>query len=403
MWKLAFRNVFRQRSRTALTLAAIIFGVTSLVLTGGFVQDFFIQLREATIHSQFGHLQILKKGYYEEGRKSPYKYMIDDSDKVAAELRQLDHVADVTARINFSGLLCNGRSTFPVIGEGIHPEKELRLARYITLVSGSQLPKNELYTMLIGQGVANSLKLKVGDSAILLVNTRDGAINTFDFKIAGIFQTFSKEFDDRALRIPIAAAQELLATKAAHRLVVALTETSYTDNVAQQVMRILPADQFETKTWYQLADFYQKAVDLYQRYFLVLHIIILGLVLLSVANSVNMTVFERTGEFGTLMALGNRGSAVFKLILQEVFILALLGSVAGLVLGIAIAAIISAIGIPMPPMPNTNSGYVALIQIIPSKIATAFAVGFAATLCAAVFPARRASKLRVVEALRYNN
>jgi len=402
MWNLAFRNVFRQRSRTALTLGAIIFGVAALILTSGFVQDFFIQLREATIHSQFGHLQIYKKDYYELGRKAPFQYMLDDPDRLVAKLSQLEWVADVTPRISLTGLLSNGRTTFPVIGEGVDPEKDERLGSHIKLISGTRLGRKDVFTMIIGQGVANSLNLKVGDSTTLLVNTREGAINTFDFKIAGVFQTFSKEFDDRAVRIPLGAAQELLATKAAHSLVFALTDTLHTDDVALELRRILPADQFEIKTWYQLADFYQKAVDLYERYFLVLHIIILGLVLLSVANSVNMTIFERTGEFGTLMALGNRGRAVFKLILQETLVLALIGSIAGAVLGVTLALIISAIGIPMPPMPNTNSGYTALIRIVPWELAKAFAIGFCATLCAALLPARRASKLDVVDALRAN-
>ena len=402
MWNLAFRNVFRQRSRTALTLGAIIFGVAALILTSGFVQDFFIQLREATIHSQFGHLQIYKKDYYELGRKAPFQYMLDDPDRLVAKLNQLEWVADVTPRISLTGLLSNGRTTFPVIGEGVDPEKDERLASHIKLISGTRLGRKDVFTMIIGQGVANSLNLKVGDSTTLLVNTREGAINTFDFKIAGVFQTFSKEFDDRAVRIPLGAAQELLATKAAHSLVFALTDTLHTDDVALELRRILPADQFEIKTWYQLADFYQKAVDLYERYFLVLHIIILGLVLLSVANSVNMTIFERTGEFGTLMALGNRGRAVFKLILQETLVLALIGSIAGAVLGVTLALIISAIGIPMPPMPNTNSGYTALIRIVPWELAKAFTIGFCATLCAALLPARRASKLDVVDALRAN-
>lgn len=328
--------------------------------------------------------------------------MINDPEKISGNVGRIEHVAEATPRINFSALLSNGRTTFPVIGEGVEPEKDMRLSSYLKLISGNRLPKDDVFTMLIGQGVANSLKLKVGDSATLLVNTREGAINTFDFRVSGAFQTFSKEFDDRAVRISLAAAQELLATKSAHSLVLALTETSHTDQVAEDLMRILASDQFEVKTWYQLADFYQKAVDLYERYFLVLHIIILGLVLLSVANSVNMTIFERTGEFGTLMALGNRGSAVFKLILQEIFIIGLIGSVAGTILGLGLAAIISAIGIPMPPMPNTNSGYTAMIRVVPWEIVKAFAVGFFATTFAALVPARRAARLRVVEALRYN-
>jgi len=402
MWKLALRNVFRHRSRTALTLGAIIFGIVALIISGGFVQDFFIQLREATIHSQFGHIQVLKKGYFEQGRRAPFEFMIDDPDKLIARLGQLEHVADVTARINFSGLLNNGRTNFPVIGEGINPKKELRLASYIRLISGTQLPDNDPFTILIGQGVANSLNLKVGERVTLLANTREGAINTFDFRVTGIFQTFSKEFDDRAVRIPIASARELLATKAVHSLVFALTETEYTDDVNRKIAALLPAGQFETKTWYELADFYQKAVDLYQRYFLVLHLIILGLVLLTVANSVNMSLYERTGEFGTLMALGNRGRQVFKLIIGETLLLGIIGGLAGVVLGICFALVISAVGIPMPPMPNTNSGYTALIRLVPWELAKAFAIGFSGTLCAALLPARRASKLKVVEALRYN-
>jgi putative ABC transport system permease protein len=402
MWKLAFRNVFRQRSRTALTLAAIIFGVVSLIVSGGFIQDFFIQLREATIHSQFGHLQVYKAGYYQLGRRSPYQYMIEDPNKTIADLRQLDQVVDITPRINFSGLLSNGRTTFPVVGEAINPEKELRLSSYMTITSGNLLPKADVYNIIVGYGVANALNLKVGSTVILLVNTREGALNTFDFKVAGVFQTFSKEFDDRAVRIPLAAAHELLATKAVHSLVFALSDTAVTDAVAQEVRQALPKTEFEIKTWYELADFYQKAVDLYRRYFLVLHLIILGLVLLSVANSVNMTLYERTGEFGTLMALGNRGNAVFTSILRETLILGLIGSGTGVVLGVTLAFAISAIGIPMPPMPNSNTGYTALIRIVPTELAKAFAVGLFATLCAAVLPARRASRLSVADALRLN-
>ncbi len=402
MWKLALRNVFRHRSRTALTLAAIVFGVVSLIMSGGFVQDFFIQLREATIHSQFGHLQVYRAGYYQLGRRSPYQYMIDAPDRIIADLSQLDQVVDITPRVNFSGLLSNGRTTFPIVGEGIDPERELQLSTYITITSGTNLPKNDVYNIIVGQGVANALNLKVGSNVILLISTRDGAINTFDFKVAGVFHTFSKEYDDRAVRIPLAAAQELLATKAVHSLVFALRDTEHTDAVARQVRNVLPKKEYEIKTWYELADFYQKAVDLYERYFLVLHLIILGLVALSVANSVNMTLYERTGEFGTLMAVGNRGKDVFKLILSETLILGMIGSVTGVLLGVVLALVISAVGIPMPPMPNTNSGYTAVIRILPWELAKAFSIGFCATLGAALLPARRASKLEVVDALRAN-
>lgn len=402
MWTLALRNVFRHRSRTLLTLAAIGFGVISLIISTGFIHDFLEQFREATIHSQYGHLQVFKAGYYKFGARAPFDYLIDDPEKNSAGLRQLSHVVDIAPRLNFSGLLSNGRTTFPIIGEAVDPDKERRLSSFMVFTSGSQLTKNEKFSIIIGQGVANALNLKVGDPAIVLLNTRGGALNTFDFKVAGIFQTFSKEYDDRAVRISLSAAAELLASKAVHSLVFLLSDTVYTDEVAQQVGQLLPKNEFELKTWFELADFYQKTVDLYGRYFLVLYLIILGLVLLSVANTVNMTLYERTGEFGTLAALGNRPRVLFGLIMREATLLGLLGSVGGVAMGILLAIAISTIGIPMPPMPNANAGYTAHISIVPEEVAKAFVIGFLGTLGAAILPARRAARLKVVDALRHN-
>src|ERR1043166_1330350 len=114
MWKLALRNVFRHKARTMLTLAAIASGVVSLVVSGGFIEDFFIQLREATIHSQFGHLQLYRSGYYQTGSRSPYHYMINDPFELIARLRMIEHVADISPRLNFSGLLNNRGFTMPI-------------------------------------------------------------------------------------------------------------------------------------------------------------------------------------------------------------------------------------------------------------------------------------------------
>ncbi len=160
--------------------------------------------------------------------------------------------------------------------------------------------------------------------------------------------------------------------------------------------------RFEVKTWIELNDFYEKTVALYERQFGVLQLIILAMVLLSVANSVNMSVFERVGEFGTLMALGNHSGYVTRLVIAENALQGLIGSAIGVVAGVALALAISAIGISMPPPPNANIGYTATIRIVPTVIAMAFAVGLVATVCAAIFPARRVGKIPVVDALRQN-
>ena len=88
------------------------------------------------------------------------------------------------------------------------------------------------------------------------------------------------------------------------------------------------------------------------------------MVLLSVANSVNMTAFERVGEFGTMMALGNTRGRVFRLIVAENIVLGLFGGLAGIVIGVVLAQVISIIGIPMPPPPNADVGYIAHVRIV---------------------------------------
>jgi putative ABC transport system permease protein len=141
---------------------------------------------------------------------------------------------------------------------------------------------------------------------------------------------------------------------------------------------------------------------LYKSQFGVLQLIVLVMVLLSVANSVNMSIFERTGEFGTMMALGNRQSEVFQLIIAESVWLGLTGAGLGLVLGWSLALGISAVGIPMPPPPNANMSYTAHIQVTPMLLMMSCAIGIVATVLAALLPARHVSRMPVVEALRQN-
>jgi putative ABC transport system permease protein len=402
MWKLALRNILRHKARTGMTLLAIVAGVVGLILSGGFVHDIFTQLGEVLIHSQSGHLQVARSGYFEHGARSPEKFLIEHPESVRKTVARIPGVGDVMGRVYFAGLLNNGHSDLPIVGEGVEPAPEARLGSGMVISSGRQLRADDAHGMLIGEGLARALRLRPGDWATVVMNTADGALNSQEFQVVGAFQTFSKDYDARAVRIPLSAAQDLLATAGVNTLVVSLPRTADTDRVAASLSRTLAAAGLEVKTWLQLNDFYAKTVRLYDVQFGVLRVIILLMVLLSVANSVNMSVSERVGEFGTMMALGNRRSRVFALIVAENTLLALAGAGLGVILGVVLAWIISAIGIPMPPPPNADLSYVAHIRVVPSVVAAAFAVGVAATVAAALLPAARVSRTPVVDALREN-
>jgi putative ABC transport system permease protein len=401
MLKLALRNLLRAGTRTALTLAAITLGVAGLIVAGGFVEDVYVQLGEATIRSQLGHLQIHRRGFYEQGSRKPLQYALEDPRSIVQAVAARPGVRDVMLRLNFSGLLnADGRADFAIVGEGIEPEKEARLGSFIRLIDGQPLRSGQRFGMLVGEGVARTLRLAVGSRATLLASSAEGALNTLDFEVVGIFRSFSKDYDARAVRIALPAAQELLATDIANTAVVLLDDTARTDAAKADLERALAARGVEILAWHELSDFYRKTIALYQRQFGFLQAITLVMVVLSVMNSVSMTAFERAGEFGTMRALGNRAGTVFRLLVVENALLGTAGALAGVACGLALAIAVSSVGIPMPPPPNAESGYTAFIRIVPSVVAASFAVGVVATVFASLWPARRVARMPVVDALR---
>lgn len=399
-FRLAVRNLLRQRSRVATTLAAVTFGVVALILSQGFVEDIFVQLAEAIIHSQTGHIQLARGGYFVHGGHQPDRYLVADPEGDKARIATLPEVDFVMARLGFPALLNNGRTDLAVLGEGIEAEAEKRLGTFVKISAGRRLEAKDKYHTLVGAGVASAMKLSVGDRLMILVSTGAGATNSLDLEVVGVFQSFSKEYDNRAVKIPLTAAQELLDTKAANTLVVTLKRTADTDRVANTLReRNVWRDQ-EVRTWDDLNDFYPKTVSLYRKQFGGLRLVILLMVVLSVINAVNSAAFERAAEFGTMRAVGNVGRNILEIILLENVILGAIGALLGVALGIGLVELVSHVGIPMPPPPNSDLPYTAFMRVTVGSIATAACIGFVSTLMASLLPAFRLSRMPITDALR---
>jgi putative ABC transport system permease protein len=401
--KIAFRNIFRNKVRSYITLGAIAFGCISLILTGGFINDAFVQLRESLIHSQLGHIQIYKEGYFEKGSSKPFDYLIENYRDLEKEIRAIPHVKNIANRLQFSGLLSSGENTISFLGHGVDPEGEKDLSTWIKIEYGEMISANDAYGAILGRGLAASLDAKVGDFLTILTNTKDGAINAIDIKVKGIFYSFAKEYDDRVLKLPLDTAQKLLYLDAAQAMVVLLDETESTDEVKRALVNIFEENRFplEVKTWADLADYYNKLVELYKRQFGVLKFIISIVVVLSIINTMSMSIFERTREIGTIMAMGTKKNEVLSMFMLEGLVLGLLGGGIGVILGIISAKIISYIGIPMPPAPGSTVGYVASIGIFPGVIMFAFLFSVVTSLVGSFYPSFKASRLNISEALRY--
>ena len=401
---LAARNLFRQPTRSAITLSAILFGMIALMISGGFIEWIFWAMREATVYSKLGHIQIAKAGYFLQAQEEPSAFVIPSNLPELSQLSTIPRVRLVTTRLAFNGLVSHGETTTSFIGEGVEPEKEESVSNLLHITKGNGLSTNDPKGMILGRGLAASLGVDVGDSIILLITLSSGGINAIEGHVRGLFFTVSKEFDDSALRIPIGLAKELLRVSGAHTWIVLLDSTEDTHDVLVQVKNHLQSSKsaLEVKPWDELADFYNKTVALYSRQMNALKLIIALIIVLGIANTMTMSVLERTGEIGTLMALGNRSKQIMRLFVTEGLILGLIGGVSGTVIGYILAETISYVGIPMPPAPGMSTGFTGQIRVTPSLAAQALAIAVITSLVASLYPAWKASRLNIVDALRQN-
>jgi putative ABC transport system permease protein len=149
-----------------------------------------------------------------------------------------------------------------------------------------------------------------------------------------------------------------------------------------------------------LSDFYTKTVALFSRQLGVLDLIVVVIVLLTISNCMTIAVVERTGEIGTALALGATREAMLRRFLVEGLVLGLVGAAIGVLVGLAAARGISAVGIPMPAPPGMSRGYTGAILITPGLVFKALVLALVSALVGAILPANRASKMEIVDAIR---
>ena len=385
-----------------MALVSVGAGVVALILAGGFIDWIYWSMRETTIGSRLGHIQVVRSGYFKQGTANPFDYLLPARSPHNDAIAKLPNVRSVAPRLTVSGLISHGDQTASFLGEGIDAALEAPFERFVTITSGRGLATDDPEAIIVGEGLASNLGLKIGDTVVLIANRRSGGINAIEVRIRGTFATATKAYDDSALRMPISAARRLLDAGGAHAWVVILDDTERTDAVAAKVASLVAGQRLDVVPWHQLADFYNKTVELFSKQVGVMRFIIVVIVVLSISNTFMRNILERTAEIGTMMALGARRVTILRRFLLEGAVLGVLGGVAGALVAIALAHIISSIGIPMPAPPGMSHGFVGAIRVEPRLIAEALVLATITTLVACVYPSWKASRLSIVDALRHN-
>lgn len=381
---------------------AIVSGVVSLIIFGGFIEYTFWGLRELTIKTQLGHIQVYKEGYWDKGIAEPGKYLIKDPAAVEKAFSGIPQITTVSRRLTFSGLISTREKTLPCKGTGIVVEKEKSMNDFETILAGRRLEPADADGGIVGSELMKALGAKVGDYLTILTTTPEGVINAVDFKVIGIAQTGSQDYDSVFVKLPIEAVQNLLNTTSVEKIIIFFKETKDVEKIIPVLKEIIDKNKMglELRPWFELADFYWKVVGVYHGIFNVVKVIIALIALFSIANTITMSVYERVREIGTMRAIGTTRAGIMSLFVTEGAFLGIVGGLLGILAGILVAWIINASGgIYISAPPGMSQGYTALIFIVPRVVFYAFSSIVLVAVLSSIYPAYRASRLKIVEAL----
>ncbi|WP_444894439.1 ABC transporter permease [Microbulbifer sp. TRSA001] len=355
--KVAVLNLLRNRRRSFLAVAIISIVVTALMTSGGFGLFTYQSLKENAARSE-GHLVLTQPGYFSSDEDFPLQLGLDNANKLRRDLLVGENVKAVQPRVYLQGLISNGDKSTIFLGQGILPSEFRVKGPFLNVTEGSILSNREDVSdpeIMLGKDLARNLNVSPGDYITLMSSTVHGALNAMDFKVRGIFGTGVPDMDKRQVYISVQAAQFLLDSERVSTMAIYGYNLDKAASLQEKLRELVP--ELEITTWEDRAFFYQGVKNLYDRIFGLMGIIMALVIFVSLFNTLAMSVTERTREIGTLSALGASKVELITGFILEALVLAVVGSLVGVILAGLISAGLMMFDITMPPPPGKTTGY----------------------------------------------
>ncbi len=402
LWKIAWRNLWRNKRRSLIVLISIVVGLAAMILTDTLYLGTVRQMLDNRIGSHIGHLQIHRMGF----RTDPsVKNYLPEARRVEEVLSRQPGIEAYSRRVLSFGLLSSATNAAGVHIVGIEPDRESRITFiHQHILEGRYLTGRER-EIIIGKTLAEKLEVQLGDKVVAMASALDGTIGSEVFRIVGIFQTTSSTFDRTYIYIPIATAQRML---------------NLGDRISEVVIRINNLESLETiqsrlqsqlGTDYEVLNF--KAIipllvyymSIYEEIMMVYYGIIGVAIVFGILNIMLMAIMERIQEIGVLMALGMSKGRIFRMILLEAAQLGFLGTFIGLIVSLIIYIPLAHSGIDLSMFSESLMSFGVGTRIYPvlniNVVLNAVTIIPGITLLGAVYPALRATAFEPVAAIRY--
>ncbi len=398
-FKMAYRNLNRNRRRSILSALAVSLGLALLLFMAGIVNGEMQGAMQTTIALQSGNLQVRAASYVEEKSSLKWEDLIANPDQVAAQIKNVPHVTIATPRLFASGIIDTSNEAIGVQLYGIDPASPANAPIVQGMTAGSFITPNDQNGIVIGQTLAQRLGVKVGDQIDLSANTANGNVNEQTFTVRGIFSTNTPAYDQSTIFMPLAKAQVFTATQNhASTIFIMLDNRDLSNSVAAA----LTTPGYQVLTWQTMNDLVLETEQLANGYMILIYLIVLAITATVIVNTLIMAVYERTREIGILAAIGMKGRRIMSLFLAEASMLAIAGIAFGVVLGWLICAYFAKVGFYIG---NIGTNYQFLLgdriyaMLTLSDTISLTIIALVITLIASLYPATLAARLEPVEAL----
>ena len=407
--KLAWRNIWRNWRRTILTSLAVAFGMISIIFTYSYLEGVTASIYRSLIETELGHVKIVSREFLRLERVMPREQLVYNAQSVEDGISSLPGISTMTERIKFRLILSSEDENEPCLGVGINPEQEKNLFDLRQhLIQGSYFQESSA-EMLIGDGLAQKLGVSIRDELLAVTTDINYSTYALTFTVAGIFKTGFSFMDKNFIYIPIEKAQEMLdCDGAVHEILLLLEDAETATEISSEILIFLEESGLEdtlTAVSWQENFFltYMPFASVAMGSILLIIMLIAALVIL---NTMLMAVVERTHEIGIIKSMGMRNGGVVGLILVEATYIGLLGVFIGGLIGSGLSLFAQNTGLNFTRMMEKMEFEFAFFSpIIYPKFTLGILLGaavfcLATTLLAAIYPARKASRMEPVEALR---
>ena len=400
--KIAWRNIWRNKRRSLIVMTSVVVGVVAILLNESLTVGMLRQIFTNQIGSHISHIQVHKKGFNDNKVVQDY---LPDPSKVQNVLEDNPLIETYSRRIISFGLLSSASNSSGTNIIGVIPEEEEKVTKIKKSVIEGGYLSGKKHEIVIGRKLAEKLEVGLGDKVVLMASALDGTIGADVFRIVGLYQTFSSEFDMSSIYLPLESAQDLLALgNNVSEFAVITKDVNRVSEIKNDLVSNLD-DSYEVLTYAEIVPLLVAMMETYAESMFIVYIIVGAAMIFGIINSMLMSVFERIQEFGVLMAIGMRNTRIFFMVVYEAFFLGLLGAAAGLAIGYGIYVPLSNSGIDLSVFSEALTAFGSGATIYPvltfqAAVNAIVIIPFIAVL-GAIYPAFRAVRLEPFSAIRY--